>query len=86
MVCNGDMILLQEEHNTAILEKAQHELANADHFSLRIEPEDIEMEEELGNEQQEGTYDFKLWRGWKKTIMNRLKRLPTKMSLYPNHP
>ena len=27
-------------------------------FRSRIEPEDVEIEEELGNEEQEDTYDF----------------------------
>ena len=51
--------LLQEGHNTTILGKnRQHVLAHADQFRSRIEPEDVEIEEELGNEEQEDTYDF----------------------------
>ena len=45
--------LLQREQIIVILEKnRQHVLAHVDQFRLSIEPADIEMEEELGNEEQ----------------------------------
>ena len=48
-------------------------LVHVDQFSFGIESEDIEMEEELGNEEQEETYDFDSEENkvWKKVIMNR---------------
>ena len=42
-----------------ILEKnGQHVLAHADWFSFTIKPNNVYMEKELGNEDQEETYNF----------------------------
>ena len=64
--------LLQKGHNTVILEKnGQQVLVHVDQFRSRIESENVEMEQELGNEEQEEILVVKQSRVWKKMIMNR---------------